>query len=59
MMKSMEIEDTRMQGLVMVERDHEGNDEDSLIKHKHRKIQQILSHISKVVAINNLKTLTS
>ncbi len=40
----------------MVEGDHEGDDEDSLFKHKHHKIQQTPSHISKVVAINNLET---
>jgi hypothetical protein len=27
-----------MQGLVLVEGDHEGDDEDSLLEHKHRKI---------------------
>ncbi len=42
----------------MVERDHEGNDEDSLFEHKHRNIQQTLSHTSKAMATNNLKTLT-
>ncbi len=42
----------------MVERDHEGDDEDSLFEHKHRKIPQTPSHSSKVVAINNLETLT-
>jgi hypothetical protein len=47
-----------MQGLAMVEKDHEGNDKDSLFKHKHCKIQQTPSHISKVVATNNLETLT-
>ncbi len=41
----------------MVEGDHEGDDEDFLLEHKHRKIQQIPSHIYKVVATNNLKTL--
>jgi hypothetical protein len=42
----------------MAEGDHEGNDEDFLLEHKHHKIQKILSHISKVVATNNFKTLT-
>jgi hypothetical protein len=46
-----------MQGLAMVEGNHEGDDEDFLFKHKHCKIQQIPSHISKVVATSNLKTL--
>jgi hypothetical protein len=41
----------------MVERDHKGNDKDSLFEHKHRKIRQRPSHISKVVATNNLKAL--
>jgi hypothetical protein len=48
-----------MHGLIMVERNHEGDDEDSLFKHKHYKIQQTPSHTSKVMAINNFKTLTS
>jgi hypothetical protein len=39
----------------MVEGDHEGNDEDSLLKHKHCKIRQTLSHIFKIVATNNLE----
>jgi hypothetical protein len=42
----------------MVEGDHEGNEEDFLFEHKHRKIQQTLSHIPKVIATNNLETLT-
>ncbi len=42
----------------MVEGSHEGDDEDSLFKHKHRKIRQTTSHISKIMATNNLKTLT-
>jgi len=42
----------------MVEGDHEGNDEDFLLKQKHHKIQQTPSHTSKVVATNNFKTLT-
>jgi hypothetical protein len=47
-----------MQGSTMVERDYEGDDKDSLFKHKHRKIQQTPSHLSKVMGINNLKTQT-
>jgi hypothetical protein len=43
-----------MQRSTMVERDYEGDDEDSLFKHKHRKIQQTPSHLSKVVANTNL-----
>jgi hypothetical protein len=46
-----------MQGSTMVEGDHKGDDEDCLFKHKHHKIQQILSHASKVVVTNNLETL--
>jgi hypothetical protein len=42
----------------MVKGNHEGYDKDSLLEHKHRKISQTLSHISKVVATNNLETLT-
>jgi hypothetical protein len=42
----------------MVARVHEGDDEDSLLKQKHHKMQQTPSHTSKVVAINNFKTLT-
>ncbi len=42
----------------MFEGDHEGNDEDSLIKHKYHKIQQTPSCTSKVMATNNFKTLT-
>jgi len=45
-----------MQGLVMVEGNHERDDEDSLLEHKHCKIQQIPSHTSKVVTTNNFKT---
>jgi hypothetical protein len=41
----------------MVQGDHGGNDKDSLFEHKHRKIQQVLSHTSKVVATNNLEIL--
>ncbi len=49
---------TRMHGSTMVEGDHEGNDKDSLFKHKHHKIGQIPSHISKAMAnANNLETL--
>jgi hypothetical protein len=46
-----------MQQLKMVEGDHESNDQDSLLELKHRKIQQTPSHISKIVATNNFKTL--
>ncbi len=42
----------------MVEEDHEGDDEEFLLKHKHCKIQQKFSHTSTIVAINNLATLT-
>jgi hypothetical protein len=42
-----------MKGLAMVEGYYEGNDKDSLLKHTHLKIQQTLSHISKVVLTNN------
>jgi hypothetical protein len=41
----------------MVEEDHEGDDEEFLLKHKHCKIQQKISHTSIIVAINNLATL--
>jgi hypothetical protein len=41
----------------MVEGNYEGDDKDFLFKHKHYKIQQTLSHISKIVATNNIKTL--
>jgi hypothetical protein len=41
----------------MFEGNHEGDDKDFLFKHKHYKIQQIISHISKIVATNNIKTL--
>jgi hypothetical protein len=41
----------------MVEGDHESDDEDFLLKHKHRKIGQTFSHTSKTMAINNLETL--
>jgi hypothetical protein len=50
-----------MQGLIIIEGDHEEedeDDEDSLLEHKLGKIQQTLSHTSKVMAINNLKTVT-
>ncbi len=33
----------------MLEGDHEGDDKDSLFKHKLRKIQHIHSHTSKVI----------
>jgi hypothetical protein len=42
--------------MAMVERDHEGDDEECLLEHKHHKVQQIPSHISKVVATNNFET---
>jgi hypothetical protein len=42
--------------MAMVEGDHEGNDEEFLLKHKHRKIQQNPSHTSKIMATNNLET---
>jgi len=56
-MKSMEIEDHGDVGSVMVEGDHENNDEDSLFEHKHRKIQQTPSQTFKTMATNNLETL--
>jgi hypothetical protein len=43
----------------MVEGNQKGNDENSLLEHKHHKIQQNPSHTSKVVATNNFETLTS
>jgi hypothetical protein len=58
-MKTMEIEDHGDARIGNGWKDHEGDDEDSLLKHKHHKIQQIPSHIFKIVATNNLKTLTS
>jgi len=39
----------------MVEGVHMGDDEDFSLKRKLHKIQQIPSHISKVVATNNIK----
>jgi len=42
----------------MVEGNHEGNDEDSLLEDKYCNIRQAFSHISKVVATNSLETLT-
>jgi hypothetical protein len=45
-----------MHGLTMVEGDHEGDDEDYLLEHKHCKIWQSLSYTSKVVAIKNRDT---
>jgi hypothetical protein len=42
----------------MVEGDHEADDEDFLLEHRHRKIQQTPSHTSKAMATNNIKTLT-
>ncbi len=41
----------------MVEKDHEGDDEDFLLEHKYHKIRQTPSHTSKVVATNNFETL--
>jgi hypothetical protein len=41
----------------MVEGDHEGDDKDSLLEHKHHKVRQTPSHISKVMATNNFETL--
>jgi hypothetical protein len=41
----------------MVERNHEGDDKDFLLKHKHCKIRQTPSHIATIVATNNLETL--
>jgi hypothetical protein len=52
------LKTTGMQQLVIVEGIHEGDDEDYLLEHKHCKIQQIPSHISKIMATNSLKTLT-
>jgi hypothetical protein len=42
----------------MVAKVHEGDDKDSLLEHKHHKMQQTPSHTSKVMANNNFKTLT-
>ncbi len=56
-MKSMEIENHTDQGWTMVERNHEGDDENSLFEHKQGKIQQFFSHTFKIVATNNLETL--
>jgi hypothetical protein len=50
-----------MQRLIIVEGDHDEDDEDDeefLLEHKLGKIQLIPSHTSNVMAINNLKTLT-
>jgi hypothetical protein len=41
----------------MVEGEHEGDDNNFLFEHKHRKIQQTFSHILKVVATNNFEAL--
>jgi len=54
----MEIKTMGMQGLAMVEGDHEGDDKDFLLEHKHCKIRQILSHTSKTMATNNFETQT-
>jgi len=48
------LKKTGMKGLIMVEGNHEGDDEDSLFKHRHCKIQQTPWHTSKVMATNNL-----
>jgi hypothetical protein len=48
-----------MEGLVMVEGVYEGDDNFFVFKHKHHVIQKTLSHTSKTMATNNLKTLTS
>jgi hypothetical protein len=48
-----------MQGSKIVEGNYDGNDKDSLHEQKHYKILQTPSHTSKVVATNNLETLTS
>jgi hypothetical protein len=47
-----------MQGSTMIKGNYEGNVEGFLLKHKHRKIQQIPLHFSKVVATSNLETRT-
>ncbi len=47
-----------MQGSIIVEGDHEDDDKDSLFKHKFGKIRQTPSHTFKLMAIDNLKTLT-
>jgi hypothetical protein len=57
-MKSMEIETMGMQRSTMVEGDHEGDEKDFLFNHKPHKIRQTPSHTSKVMATNNLETLT-
>jgi hypothetical protein len=46
-----------MQGLAMVEGDHENYEEDFLFEHKHHNIRQPFSHSSKTMATNNLETL--
>jgi hypothetical protein len=46
-----------MQGLTMGEGDHENDDKDFLLEHKHRKIGQAFSHTFKTMATNNLETL--
>jgi hypothetical protein len=55
-MKSMEIKNHRMQGSIMVERDHDGNDEDSLFEQKIVRSDNS-SHTYKAMATNNLETL--
>jgi hypothetical protein len=46
-----------MQRSIMVEGDHEGDEEDYLFEHKHCKIREPLSHTSKAMTTNNLETL--
>jgi hypothetical protein len=41
------------QGLIMVEKVHEGSDKDYLHKHKHHNNPQIPSRTSKAMATNN------
>ncbi len=58
MMKPMEIENNSDVRLVMAKGIHEGDDKYSWFEHKNHMIQQILSHISKIVATSNFKILT-
>jgi hypothetical protein len=44
--------------LIMVEKVHEGDDEDSLQKHKHHMSPQIPSQTSKIAVTNSHETLT-
>jgi len=48
-----------MEGLAVVEGVDEGDDKFFLFKHKHHIILKTLSHTSKTMVINNLKTLTT